>query len=235
MELPLAHVEIDGTRLSEWQLSSGLSRSTMYELLKLLKIRPEGRRVATSRKLVSYLSADQVQLLEQWSAAIKKGATLPQIRERIGSSEIVSVVNPILSEIIPGSSQTVQDGDLASKLEAAGLAVSSGLGLTTIGSSEIVSVVNPILSETIPGSSQTVQDGDLASELEAAELAVSDLASRLEAAGLAVSSGLGLTTKEVAWILGVNPGGAFFSRGGITCTKTGKNCWLLASRKVRFF
>ena len=171
MELPLAHVEIDGTRLSEWQLSSGLSRSTMYELLKILMIRPEGRRVATSRKLVSYLSADQVQLLEQWSAAMKNGATLPQIRERIVSSEIVSIVNPILSEIIPGSSQTVQDGDLASKLEAAGLAVSSGLGLTT---------------------------------------------------------------KEVAWILGVNPGGAFFSRGGITCTKTGKNCWLLAEKLDSF-
>ena len=186
MELALTPTETDGIRLSEWQLSSGLSRSTMYELLKILMIRPEGRRVATSRKLVSYLSADQVQLLEQWSAAMKNGATLPQIRERIGSSEIVSVVNPILSEIIPGSSQTVQDGDLAS-------------------------------------------------ELKAAELAVSDLASRLEAAGLAVSSGLGLTTKEVAWILGVNPGGAFFSRGGITCTKTGRNCWLLASRKVRFF
>ena len=186
MELALTPTETDGIRLSEWQLSSGLSRSTMYELLKILMIRPEGRRVATSRKLVSYLSADQIQILEHWSAAIKNGATLPQIRERIGSSEIVSVVNPILSEIIPGSSQTVQDGDFAS-------------------------------------------------ELKAAELAVSDLASRLEAAGLAVSSGLGLTTKEVAWILGVNPGGAFFSRGGITCTKTGRNCWLLASRKVRFF
>jgi len=53
--------------------------------------------------------------------------------------------------------------------------------------------------------------------------------SRLQAAELAVASGLGLTTREVAWILGVNPGGAFFTRGGITCTKTGKNCWLLAS------
>jgi len=166
MELSLAHVELDGTRLSEWQLSSGLSRSTMYELLKLLKIEPEGRRVATSRKLVSYLSADQVQILEQWSTAIKNGATLPQIRERIGSSEIVSVSNPIPSETIPGSSETVQDDDLVS---------------------------------------------------------------RLQAAELAVASGLGLTTREVAWILGVNPGGAFFTRGGITCTKTGKNCWLLAS------
>ena len=160
MELALAHTELDGIRLSEWQLGSGLSRSTLYELLKLLKIEPEGRRVASSRKLVSYLSAAQVQILEQWSAAIKNGATMPQIRERIGSSEIV-----------------------------------------------------PILSETIPGSSETVQD--------------SDLIARLEAAELAVSSGLGLTTREVAWILGVNPGGAVITRAGITCTKTGKNCWLL--------
>ena len=52
--------------------------------------------------------------------------------------------------------------------------------------------------------------------------------SRLEAAERAISSGLGLTTKEVAWILGVNPGGAFFTRAGITCIKTGKNCWLLS-------
>ena len=164
MELALTHIELDGTRLSEWQLNSGLSRSTLYELLKLLKIEPEGRRVASSRKLVSYLSAEQIQTLEQWAAAIKNGATMPQIRERIGSSEIVPATNPILSETIPGSSQTVQDSDL------------------------------------IP---------------------------RLEAAERATASGLGLTTREVAWIIGVNPGGALFTRAGITCTKTGKNCWLL--------
>ena len=50
---------------------------------------------------------------------------------------------------------------------------------------------------------------------------------RLEAAERATASGLGLTTREVAWIIGVNPGAALFTRGGITCTKTGKNCWLL--------
>jgi hypothetical protein len=106
--------------------------------------------------------------LEQWSAAIKNGATMPQIRERIGSSEIVPVTNPILSETIPGSSETVQD---------------------------------------------------------------SDLIARLEAAERAIASGLGLTTREVAWIIGVNPGAAHITRAGITCTKTGKNCWLLASVK----
>lgn len=165
MDLKLTPTEPDGIRLSDWQIWSGLSRSTLYELLKLLKIEPEGRRVATSRKPVSYLSADQIQILEQWSAAIKNGATMPQIRERIGSSGIVPVTNPIPSETIPGSSQTVQDRYLIS---------------------------------------------------------------RLKAADLAVCSGLGLTTREVAWIIGVNPGGANITRAGITCIKTGKNCWLMS-------
>lgn len=50
---------------------------------------------------------------------------------------------------------------------------------------------------------------------------------RLEAAERAVCSGLGITTRELAWIIGVNPGGANITRGGLTCIKTGKNCWLL--------
>ena len=51
---------------------------------------------------------------------------------------------------------------------------------------------------------------------------------RLEAAERAISSGLGLTTAETTWILGVIPGGSPLTRGGITATKTGKNCWLLS-------
>lgn len=51
---------------------------------------------------------------------------------------------------------------------------------------------------------------------------------RLEAAERAVSSGLGLTTTELAWILGVIPGSSPVTRGGITATRTGKNCWLLS-------
>ena len=52
---------------------------------------------------------------------------------------------------------------------------------------------------------------------------------RLEAAERAIRSGLGLTTAEVAWILGVKPGGSPITRGGITATRTGWNCWLLES------
>jgi hypothetical protein len=52
---------------------------------------------------------------------------------------------------------------------------------------------------------------------------------RLEAAERAISSGLGLTTNETAWILGVRPGSSPLTRGGITATRTGWNCWRLES------
>jgi hypothetical protein len=52
---------------------------------------------------------------------------------------------------------------------------------------------------------------------------------RLEAAERAIRSGLGLTTNETAWILGVKPGSSPLTRGGITATRTGWNCWRLVS------
>ena len=51
---------------------------------------------------------------------------------------------------------------------------------------------------------------------------------RLQAAERAIASGLGLTTSEAAWVLGVFPGSSPLTRGGITATRTGKNCWLLS-------
>lgn len=52
---------------------------------------------------------------------------------------------------------------------------------------------------------------------------------RLEAAERAIHSGLGLTTAEATWILGVKPGGSPITRGGIRATRTGWNCWRLES------
>lgn len=52
---------------------------------------------------------------------------------------------------------------------------------------------------------------------------------RLEAADRAIRSGLGLTTAETTWILGVKPGAAVVTRGGIKATRTGWNCWRLQS------
>lgn len=50
---------------------------------------------------------------------------------------------------------------------------------------------------------------------------------RLEAAERAIASGLGLTTAETAWVLGVKPATSPLTRGGITATRTGWNCWQL--------
>ena len=52
---------------------------------------------------------------------------------------------------------------------------------------------------------------------------------RLEAAERAITSGLGLTTSEASWILGVKPASSPVTRGGITATRTGWNCWRLQS------
>lgn len=51
---------------------------------------------------------------------------------------------------------------------------------------------------------------------------------RHQAAERSIESGLGLTTAEMAWILGVSPGSPPITRGGITATRTGKNCWRLS-------
>jgi hypothetical protein len=101
MESAHAIAELDAIRLSDWIDASGLSRSTAYELLKLLQIEPEARRVPTSRKPVSHLSAEQIQQLQPWANELASGATLPQIRERLGQSEIVPDRGPKQSQIVP--------------------------------------------------------------------------------------------------------------------------------------
>lgn len=101
MESANAIAELDAIRLSDWIEASNLSRSTAYELLKLLQIEPEPRRVPTSRKPVSHLSADQVQLLQPWVLELQRGVTLPQIRERFGQLQTIPDNNPGPSAIVP--------------------------------------------------------------------------------------------------------------------------------------
>lgn len=101
MESAHAFAELDAIRLSDWIDASGLSRSTAYELLKLLQIEPEARRVPTSRKPVSHLSAEQIQQLQPWASELASGATLPQIRERLGRSDTIRADHPKQSQIVP--------------------------------------------------------------------------------------------------------------------------------------
>jgi hypothetical protein len=84
MESTHAIAQLDAMRLSDWIDATGLSRSTAYELLRLLQIEPEARRVPSSRKPVSHLTADQLEQLQPWAQQLASGATLPQIRDRLG-------------------------------------------------------------------------------------------------------------------------------------------------------
>lgn len=100
MESIQATTEIDALRLSDWIEATGLSRSTAYELLKLLQIEPEARRVPTSRKPVSHLTADQISELNPWAKQLAGGATLPQIRDRLEQFEKVHDTPPEQSQIV---------------------------------------------------------------------------------------------------------------------------------------
>ena len=75
---------------------------------------------------------------------------------------------------------------------------------------------------------QTLRTGGRAVSGASAESAdPAPFLARLEAAERAISSGLGLTTAEVTWVLGVRPGSSPLQRGGIRATRTGWNCWQL--------
>jgi hypothetical protein len=101
MEPTDAIATLDAVRLSDWIDASALSRSTVYELLKLLGIEPEARRVPTSRKPVSHLTSEQVQVLEPWAAELRRGATLPQIRDRLGQIQTIQDDSPKQSQMVP--------------------------------------------------------------------------------------------------------------------------------------
>ena len=219
-------------RLSNWIEHTGLSRSTAYELLKLLGIEPEARRVPSSRKPVSHLTASDLKLLKPWADEIRAGATLPQIRDRIGRSEPIGGCD---LELVPLAAMA----DLADRWGVTPNTVSrrlSFLGIKPIrqGNYRFLDAEQLALAEQFqqhilsgkpmeafhsapcPGDAAPANGSDAAS-----------LLARLEAAQLATSSGLGLATAEVHWILGVIPGTSPLTRAGITATRTGENCWKL--------
>jgi len=51
------------------------------------------------------------------------------------------------------------------------------------------------------------------------------LLQRLQALELAQRTGLGLSTQEVSWLLGVRPGSSSFVRGNVVIERQSRNCW----------
>ena len=68
-------------RFSEWHEEVGISRSMAYQLLKLLAIEPEMRRVPGSKKPASFLTAEQQQTLLETVQLVNQGYSIPMLQE----------------------------------------------------------------------------------------------------------------------------------------------------------
>ena len=92
------------------------------------------------------------------------------------------------------------------------------------GETRIADLAQGLATQQTPSTAITTASADSADSADP-----SPFLARLEAAERAINSGLGLTTAEVSWILGVKPTASLITRGGITAIRTGWNCWRLTS------
>jgi len=117
-----------GMRLSDWWESRDVPRSTAFRLLKVAGIEPEKVRAEGSRSPVSFLTADQVQVLDTLAERLKAGTTIAQLEGVLAVHRRPETPRDELEEpeaIAPGPEL------LLARLEAGELAIRSGLPLTT--------------------------------------------------------------------------------------------------------
>lgn len=94
---------LHGVRLSDWIEQAGISRSSAYELLRLLGIDPEARKLPGTRKPVSHLLPEHLERLEPLARQLRDGATLPQLRQQQAGQSGIVPASPAPSGIVPVS------------------------------------------------------------------------------------------------------------------------------------
>jgi hypothetical protein len=166
----------------------------------------------------------ELSLVSMDSAATVDGIRLADLAEELplGRSSLFELLKGLAIKTIKGPAGNgkgrvawVSSAD-ADRLREAARAVHVGERKIADFSAALVSLESP----------QTPSKGAPAPSADSTDSA--PFLARLEAAERAVSSGLGLTTAETAWILGVHPGSSPVTRGGITAERTSKNCWRLS-------
>ena len=99
-------------RFSEWHEEAGISRSMAYELLKMMEIQPEMRRVPGSKKPASFLTQKHQDQLAQPLELFNKGWTIPMLKEaleRTNAAKTASDIVPTQStELVAKQSRTVE-------------------------------------------------------------------------------------------------------------------------------
>lgn len=157
-------VAVDGVRLAELMEQLPVSRGSVFEIIKALKIKTKTGPAPNGRGRVAWLSAADADRLEDAARRVKR--------------------------------KEVKIADLAGGLQRR----------------------------------QTPQTGIRSASGYSADPAdPAPFLARLEAAERAMRCGLGLTTAETSWVLGVRPGSSTVTRGGIKATRTAWNCWRLES------
>jgi hypothetical protein len=162
--LETSHAVPDGILLSEWQAQNQLGQTTVYELLKLIRMMGiELEKVKlTGTKPVTLLTGKSLQAMDNLLAQHLSGKSLPALRAEIGIQAEMSrqsaIDNTVKHHALVEASKgalTVNDeptgslnvAELLKRLEAANLAQTTGLPLSK---SEVEWVMgNKLDSETV--------------------------------------------------------------------------------------
>lgn len=103
--------------------------------------------------------------------------------------------------------------DQRAKLDFLALELKSGKTLPELES-------RIVKAQTVSGHPETVQDSTPDPLAKPAQLL-----QRLQALKLAQETGLGLSTQELAWLIGAKPGSASFVRGKVLVERQARNVW----------
>ena len=134
MDGAIAAAEIDGQRFSQWIETAGISRSTAFELVKLLGLDLEQRKVPGSNRPVAFATAEQVQLLDAIAGRLRDGGvTLAELRRDPRLPGVAAIVPAAAATVPddPGLSETLPDLPLLDRLQALEIAMATGAPLTT--------------------------------------------------------------------------------------------------------
>ncbi|MBU6353395.1 MAG: hypothetical protein KGQ81_00400 [Cyanobacteria bacterium REEB498] len=133
MDAPLVAAEVDGLRFSDWIDTAGISRSTAFELVKILGLDLEQRKVSGSQRPVLFADGNHLQTLNVYAGKLRSGETTLAALKR-DPRHAVAMVPAATPAVLddPEPSGTVPDDlPLLDRLQAVQLAIQTGAPLTT--------------------------------------------------------------------------------------------------------
>lgn len=125
MDGAITAAEIDGLRFSDWVEGAGISRSTAFELVKLLGLDLEQRKVPGSNRPVLFADRNHLQVLNVYADRLRSGQTTLAALKRDPRHA------PAIVPADPGLSETLPDLPLLDRLQAVEIAMATGAPLTT--------------------------------------------------------------------------------------------------------